>query len=169
MRGAQVTHKVSMGDCRCPGTPHDEDFAWVKDRLTFGDLRRIAWGFMQPEALAQAILLVQGIDWWNLVSEIRDGSGNVAGSIPLAVDIAGVDELDPDQAQYLIDEFSKPEYERQIRRGVGVPEPPPVVEAVANELPGEREGPTPNESGEPSPNGLAEPNSLSFETLTPVP
>jgi len=160
MRASYATHPVDLGECDCPGKPHAHDEAVVKDRFTFGDLRRIAYAMGDDGGLVQSVTVARGVDSWNLVREARNGLGLVVGTEPLPVSVETVDELAPEQARKLTEEFSKPEYDRQLRASLGLP---PKDEEVPPD------GKVPPVSGETSPDGLAEPTSSNSETSTPAP
>jgi hypothetical protein len=160
MRASYSTHVVNLGDCDCPGNPHPHDEANVKDRFTFGDLRRIAYAMGDDGGLVQSVTVAQGVDSWNLVRQARNGLGIVTGVEPLPVSVESVDELAPEQARKLTEEFSKPEYDRQLRASLGLP---PKDEEVAPD------GSVPPASGEPSLAGIEEPNSSNSETSNPAP
>lgn len=154
-RGSFDTHRVPMGPCECPGKPHGEDEAVVKDRFTFGDIRKIAWAMQQADFLAQTVTVVCGVVEWNLLYAAPNGHGG-SDIVPLPVDVEAFDSFEPEQARFLLDEFSKPEYDRQLRRGLKIPEPV-------------TEGEVPNPSGETSQDGLAEPSTSPSKTSIPEP
>lgn len=119
------TRNVSMGPCDCPGAPHGTDTANVKERLNFGDLRRINAASIIRDAdsfgLPDAMLLWRAVDSWNKTDE----KGR-----PLPVTLETVDELSVEQGEALLSAVS--------------------TTGIAAYLSG---GPLPNPSGGPSADG----------------
>jgi len=66
-----ATQRLSLGDCQCPGTPHDEDYLEVRTQFSGIEWREmVTWG--TKHALA---IMVTG---WNLRNE--------AGDLPLTAE-----------------------------------------------------------------------------------
>ena len=104
-----ATHDVDLGPCDCPGTPHDHDHATIKDRFTYGDVRRILSAIATPGVeglgLGQQIMFWRAIVTWTKTGD--DGQ-------PLAVSLDAIDDLTPEQAQSLVAAVDNDDYARQL-------------------------------------------------------
>jgi hypothetical protein len=111
-------YPVALGDCDCPGHPHEpqrllvvrvlpgrtlgweevetEDLAHVKSRLDYRDLRRVAAAQGEGEGLEQAVLLLRGLVDWNLTTEEK------GKTVPLRITLETLDGLNPRQAMALV-------------------------------------------------------------------
>lgn len=128
-RGSVTTSRYNIGPCECPGTPHastlspayttapDEtgemmasagemvpgDWAEFKDRLTFGDKRRIAAAAWQSDGLIQTVAILQSVQAWSLTDE----RGEV-----LPINISTIDELSPEQGDLILKISDRPVFKR---------------------------------------------------------
>lgn len=124
-RGEFPTTRVELGPCECPGSPHkDGDFALVKDRLTFGDVRRVAGLLFSDDLGSTAMMIARAIVSWNLV-ELVDGQVRPV-HIPTyengTTDLAALDGLSVEQSQALRKVIDSQKYTVQI---MGAPDPLP--------------------------------------------
>lgn len=143
-RGDFATTHIELGPCECPRSPHkDGDWADVKDRLQFGDVRRIA-GVLSGIALdGTAMMIARSIVAWNLTD---------AEAKPIHIpvhdngwtDLTTVDGLSIEQSQKLREVIDTERYAVQLLSESAKPDP------------------LPNPSSGPSADGSA-------ETSTPTP
>lgn len=148
-RGDFAKTHVELGPCECPGSPHtDGDWADVKDRLTFGDVRRVA-GVMNGIALdSTAMMLARAVVAWDLVDEKGQ-------PIPIPTrdngwtDLTAIDGLSVEQSQKLRAVVDTEQYAVQLL-------------SVAAKGEAAQPDPLPNRSSGPSADGSA-------ETSTPTP
>lgn len=129
-RGAR---KVDLGPCRCPGTPHQRDEAWVTDQLGAGDLVAAAeTGAAAASArggfntLARDLKYVElGTVRWNLLRETLDEAGEVNGAEPAPVTWDQVCELDRSTLDPLLEALEPAISAAQgtVPNGSGAPSP----------------------------------------------
>lgn len=122
-RGTFTKTRIELGPCECPGSPHtDGDWAEVKQRLQFGDVRRIAAAMFAGDLVGTATMLGRAIVAWNLV----DDKGQ---PVPIPVlpngdtDLTAIDELSVEQSQALRVVLDSEEYAVQLR-AAPLPNPP---------------------------------------------
>lgn len=85
---SDATTTVSLGDCRCPGTPHDEDTAEVLEELPWDVLVEVG---MLDGIAAYRRLVLGCLVGWNLV----DGDGKPVEITPAIVGRLRPDRLEP--------------------------------------------------------------------------
>lgn len=149
-RGEFSTTTIELGPCECPGSPHkDGDVAVVKDRLTFGDVRRVAGLLFSDDLSSTAMMIARSIVSWNLVEMVEGQQRPV--HIPTyengTTDLAALDLLSVEQSQELRKVVDSQKYQVQI---LGAPEPPPNPPSGPS-ADGSAESTTPKTSTETSP------------------
>lgn len=124
--------RYNIGPCECPGTPHasvespsmvigdDEmatagplvrgDWAEFKDRLTFGDKRRISAALFLGEGYVQAVAIQRSVISWSLT----DAEGKVR-----PISIEQIDDLSPEQADEIRRIADRPLFRRALPNATG--------------------------------------------------
>ena len=98
------TVKLDLGPCECAGSPHESDWAIAKDRLSYGDVRRVVWGAEVGGGLGQQQLAVRALLEWNLTTTEK------GKTVPLAISGEAIDDLTPRQAGLLLRELNREDY-----------------------------------------------------------
>lgn len=108
-------HRVTLGMCDCPTSPHAEDFAMVRDRHDYASL-----SVLTSAAIDEGAFLLQlirdGIRSWNLVTR-GDAEGTL---VPLAVTDTAVDRLSANQKMCLLADIKAADFVL----GLHLPNPP---------------------------------------------
>ena len=86
---SEATETVRIGDCACPGRPHEQDEAEVYRELPWDVL---ADAGMLERTAAYRVLVLGGVVSWNLVTNGIDDEGNPA-SVPVPLIEATVRRL----------------------------------------------------------------------------
>ena len=97
-----ATHSVDLGECDCPGSPHDSDSAEVVDRHDYGGMSVIAAAASMDEPSFLRRLIRAGIKSWNLVTLDKDGN-----HVPLAINDYNVERLAGRQQFALLADINK--------------------------------------------------------------
>lgn len=113
------TKVVALGPCQCPGAPHAQDEATVREQLGVGDLeimQAAGWiagdGRVYVMAAAQRALLVRGVVAWNLLGP--DGQAAPVNTLTVAA-------LDDATFEFLAAEFDGAQRRRTLPNVSGAP------------------------------------------------
>lgn len=119
-RGQFTLVDLSLGKCECPGAPHTKDWVKYRDRLEYGDWRKINAAQADEK---QVVLFTRAVAEWNLV----DLDGDL-----LPIEMASFDHLSTRQAAILIGTLDSASF---VLSGVEVKAPKPETGTGPSQIP----------------------------------